>query len=78
MEITKLATQLATHLSHPRMYFPPSEQFSADISILTESILTLITIYLYGARAAAFFKILLWANLSRNAVSTRLLTNINK
>ena len=78
MEITKLATQLATHLSHPRMCFPPSEQFSADISILTESILTLITIYLYGALAAAFFKILLWANLSRNAVSTRLLTNINK
>ena len=33
MEITKLATQLATHLSHPRMCFPPSEQFSADISI---------------------------------------------
>ena len=37
MEITKLATQLATHLSHPRMCFPPSEQFSADISILTEN-----------------------------------------
>jgi hypothetical protein len=37
MEITKPATQLATLLSHPRMCFPPSEQFSADISILTEN-----------------------------------------